>query len=291
MRLAAKWQGAWPYSSSTPEGVLRTRICLAGELVDLVRMGSGDPLILVPGLAGSWGLLLPLARRLARRFEVITYGLRGDGFPAPGFSGPRSEVWDIAGHADDLASLIDQLGLECPAVFGVSFGGAIALELAVEHPWSLGALMVQGADSRFPSSIGSSIARRVLERFPLPADNPFLNQFFNLLHGVKPEPGPLRDFVIDRIWETDQSVMAQRLAQLETFNISDRLWRIDVPTLVVAGSKDVIVPPARQRLVAQSIPGSRFETVEGAGHIGFLTHRHEVARLVRRYLRKVKAWA
>ena len=291
MRLAAKWQGVWPFSSSTPEGVLRTRIRLGGELVDLVRMGTGDPLLVVPGLAGSWGLLLPLIRRLARRFEVITYGLRGDGFPAPGFSGPRSTVWDLAGHAEDLASLIDQLGLECPAVFGVSFGGAIALELAAEHPSSLGALMVLGADSRFLSSIGSSIARRVLERFPLPADNPFLNQFFNLLHGVKPEPGPLRDFVIDRIWETDQSVMAQRLAQLETFNIRDRLWKIDVPTLVLAGSKDAIVPPVRQRLLAQSIPGSRFETVEGAGHIGFLTHRNEVARLLQRHLRKVKAWA
>lgn len=112
MRLAAKWQGTWPFSSSTPEGVLRTRIRVGGELVDLVRMGTGDPLIVVPGLAGSWGLLLPLARRLARRFEVITYGLRGDGFPAPGFSGPRSAIWDIAGHAEDLASLIDQLGLE-----------------------------------------------------------------------------------------------------------------------------------------------------------------------------------
>jgi len=270
---------------------MRTRIRVGGELVDLVRMGTGDPLIVVPGLAGSWGLLLPLARRLARRFEVITYGLRGDGFPAPGFSGPRSAVGDIAGHAEDLASLIDQLGLECPAVFGVSFGGAIALELAAEHPSSLGALMVLGADSRFLSSIGSSIARRVLERFPLPADNPFLNQFFNLLHGVKPEPGPLRDFVIDRIWETDQSVMAQRLAQLETFDIRDRLWKIDAPTLVLAGSKDAIVPPVRQRLLAQSIPGSRFETVEGAGHIGFLTHRDEVARLLRRHLRKVKALA
>ena len=291
MKLAPKWQGTWPFSSTTPEGVMRTRIRVGGELVDLVRMGTGDPLLIVPGLAGSWGLLLPLARRLARRFEVITYGLRGDGFPAPGFSGPRSAAGDIAGYAEDLASLIDQLGLECPAVFGVSFGGAIALELAAEHPSCLGALMLLGADSRFLSSIGSSIARRVLERFPLPADNPFLNQFFNLLHGVKPEPGPLRDFVIDRIWETDQSVMAQRLAQLETFDIRDRLWKIDVPTLVLAGSKDSIVSPGRQRMLAQSIPGSRFETVEGAGHIGFLTHRDEVARLLRRHLRKVKAWA
>lgn len=288
MKLAAKWQGCWAMGGPVPEAARRTEVRLGGEPVDVIRLGRGEPLVLVPGLAGSWKLTLPLARRLARRFEVITFGLRGDRFPSCSCSLPHHGVWDIGGHADDLASLIQQLGLECPAIFGVSFGGAIALELAVEHPSCLGALIVQGADSRFRSTIGSTIARRVLERFPLPRNNGFLNQFFNLLHGVKPEPGPLVDFVIERIWETDQSVMAQRLAQLESFDISERLWKIDAPTLVLAGSKDVIVPSARQKLLAKSIPGARFELLEGAGHIGFLTHRREVVRHVRRHLVRVK---
>jgi len=271
-----------------PEDRRRSRIRLGDELVDVIRLGKGEPLVLVPGLAGSWRLLLPLAHRLSRRFEVITYGLRGDGPPSLGFSGPRCGVWDMGGHADDLASLIEQLGLECPAIVGVSFGGAIALQMAIEHPQHLGALIVQGADSRFPVTIGSSIARRVLERFPLPSDNGFLNQFFNLLHGAKPEPGPLVDFVVERIWETDQSVIAQRLRQLESFDITDQLWRIDAPTLVLAGSKDAIVPASRQVRLAQSIPGAQSETLDGAGHIGFLTHRREFARRVVRYLHNVK---
>ncbi len=65
-----------------------------------------------------------------------------------------------AGMRTTLPPLIEQLGLECPAVFGVSFGGAIALELAVEHPSRLGALIVQGADSRFRSD------DRLLDRSP-----------------------------------------------------------------------------------------------------------------------------
>lgn len=288
MRLAAKWQDSWSLDFCCPEERGRTRIRLGDEPVDVIRLGKGEPLVLVPGLAGSWRLLLPLAHCLARRFQVITYGLRGDGPPSLGYSGPRCGVWDMGGHAADLASLIEQLGLERPTVVGVSFGGAIALQMAVEHPRRLGTLVVQGADSRFPVSIGSSIARRVLERFPLPSDNSFLNQFFNLLHGAKPEPGPLVDFVVERIWETDQSVIAQRLAQLEKFDIADELWRIDVPTLVLAGSKDAIVPASRQTRLARSIPGARVETLEGAGHIGFLTHRHDFARRVVRYLTKVK---
>ena len=128
----------------------------------------------------------------------------------------------------------------------------------------------------------------MLERFPLPNDNGFLNQFFNLLHGGKPEPSPLVDFVVEHCWETDQSVMANRLELLERFDVSDRLWQLDVPSLILAGTRDVIVRPQHQRALAAAIHGSRFATLEGAGHIGFLTHREEVTRLVNRFLRECR---
>src|SRR5919112_4538990 len=136
-------------------------------------------------------------------------------------------------------------------------------------------------------SVRRSSGSRSAGRSPLPADNGFLNQFFNLLHGGKPEPGPLTDFVVERCWATDQSVVAHRIGLLESFDVSDRLWRIDVPTLVLAGTRDVVVPPSRQRALAESIAGARFETIEGAGHVGFLTHGGEVARQVGRLLNEV----
>jgi pimeloyl-ACP methyl ester carboxylesterase len=172
---------------------------------------------------------------------------------------------------------------------GVSFGGAIALGLAVEYPDRLGSLILNGVEARFRRTIGSTIARRALERFPLPCDSPFINQFFHLLYGAKPEPGALLDFVVGTIWETDQSVMAQRLAQLESFDVSDRLWRVEVPTLVLAGTNDVIVPLARQRALAEGMAGSRFEVIANAGHIGFVTHCTQFVRNVRRHLGGVKA--
>jgi len=279
MRLATKRRADWLMSSDFPEG-RQHQVRSGGDWIDVLEMGRGDPIVLVPGLAGGWKLLAPLAHLLARHHRVISYGLRGDRYPS-GASRPR----DLGDLADDLGTLIEQLGLERPAVFGVSFGGAIALELAVEQPRRLGALVVQGVEARFRTTLGATIARRVLERFPLPSDNRFVNQFFNLLHGSKPEPGPLVDFVIERCWETDQSVMAQRIALLETFDVSDRLGRIDAPTLVLSGSRDVIVPPSRQRALAAEVPDARFELLEGAGHIGFLTHRTEVARRVRGFVR------
>jgi pimeloyl-ACP methyl ester carboxylesterase len=282
MRLAAKHRNEWVTSLHFIEG-RQHQVRLNSDWVDVVQVGRGEPLVLVPGLAGGWKLLAPLAEKLARHFEVTIAGLRGDRFPL-GNTWPR----EIADYAHDLAGLIDRLGLERPAVFGVSFGGAVALELASEHPRKLGALIVQGAEARFRSTLGATIARRVLERFPLPSDNRFVNQFFNLLYGGKPEPGPLVDFVVERCWETDQSVMAQRIGLLESFDIADRLWRIEVPTLVLAGTRDAIVPMSRQRALAESIPGARFERVEGAGHVGFLTHRAGVIRQIRQHLNGLK---
>lgn len=280
MRLAPRRQEQWRKAREFRGGFAEQVLTRAG-LVELVRMGSGEPIVLVPGLAGGWRLLAPLARRLAAQHEVILFGLRGD----QGLMMVEANRKSMADHADDLADLLGALRLERPTVFGVSFGGAIALELAVRHPGSLGSLVVQGVEAQYHGGLGAKIARRVLERYPLPSDNGFVNQFFNLLHGGRPAPGPLPEFIVQRCWETDQGVMAGRLRALEDFDVSEDLWRIDVPSLVLAGTRDVVVPIARQKALADSIPGARFVTLEGAGHIGFLSHRQQVARQVHRLVR------
>jgi pimeloyl-ACP methyl ester carboxylesterase len=70
--------------------------------------------------------------------------------------------------------------------------------------------------------------------------------------------------------------------------VGDRLWRIDAPTLVLAGTRDAIVPMSRQKALSDAISGAHFQTLEGAGHVGFLTHRGEVARHVARLMEHVK---
>ncbi len=270
MRISAKRRADWLMSDFGFEG-RRREVRLGEARFEVVEIGRGDPIVLVPGLAGGWKLLTPLARALAKRHRVFLYGFRDEFDPLSARPARR-----VADHARDLAGLIGELGLERPAIFGVSFGGAVALEYAVDHPHRVGRLILSGIEARFRATLGSTIARRVLERFPLPADNPFVNQFFNLFHGGKPAPGPLPRFFVERCWETDQGVMGRRLAMLDEFDTTDRLWRLESPTLVLAGSRDVVVPAARQEALASTIPGAHFRTIEGAGHIGFLTHAPDI---------------
>lgn len=280
MRLAPKRWNQWD-SFRDLESIAWGSAWLGDRQIEVIRLGTGEPIVLIPGLAGGWKLLTPLARLLARRYSVILIGYASDHGPArTDFAERPSE------HASDIARVLNGLGVERPTVLGVSFGGAVALELATQAPHHVGALAVMGSEAQYCVGIGARILQRVLERYPLPADNGFLNQFFNVLHGRRPEPGPLPRFIVESCWETDQGVVASRLRALEHFDVSSRLWRVDVPTLVLAGSRDVVVSPGRQRALAEAISGARFSSIEGAGHVGFLTHRSEVARQVDKFIRR-----
>lgn len=282
MRLASKWLSSDGTTYLHPSTWDLEPQILGVAGIELVRLGQGEPILLVPGLAGGWRLLAPLGRRLAQRgFEAILCGLRGD---SPFQSSPM-RLDSLDDLAKDLDRIIDALRVERPVVLGVSFGGAVALQWAVTNPGRVGGLILQGVEARFRPNLGSTITRRVLERFPLPSDNRFLNQFFNLLHGCKPEPGPLVDFVVEQCWQTDQSVVVRRLSALESYDVSDALDVIEAPTLVLAGSRDAIVPARRQQALAAAISSARYVLLEGAGHIGFLTHGEEVVHHVERMLR------
>jgi pimeloyl-ACP methyl ester carboxylesterase len=242
-------------------------------------VGKGDPIVLVPGLAGSFELVGRLIRALSCQFQVISYELRGEYDP---LATRRPLVWSDL--AQDLAELQGALLLERPIILGVSFGSAIALEYALEHPNSTDALILHGIASKFFDSVGGRIARMALADFPMPHDNAFFNQFFRLLFARREAVGPLVDFVTTQCWRTEQSTMAHRLALLSEFDVSQRLESLETPTLVLAGAEDSVVRANRQRALADSIAGARFASIAGAGHLCFLTRPKAFARAVTEFV-------
>jgi pimeloyl-ACP methyl ester carboxylesterase len=241
--------------------------------------GEGRPLVLVPGLAGGFELLGPLARLLAKNFQVISYQLRGedDCFAL-------RQRFSLADLVEDLREFLDWFGLERPPILGVSFGGVLALELAMRWPNRLQALITQGVGARFERGLLQQVAGWVLSRYPLPSDSPFVNQFFNLLFGTRQKPGALFEFVTRQCWQTDQSVMTHRFRLVESFDPGSRLHGVLVPTLAMAGDRDLLASPQSLRQLVGGIEDAKRVVLPGCGHLAFVTRPERVAEEVERFL-------
>lgn len=239
--------------------------------------GSGPPLVLIPGLAGGFELLGPLARLLAQSYRVISLQLRGedDCFVL-------RQKFDLVDLVEDVQQFLSWRGLERPTVMGVSFGGVLALELAIRHPGQLQALILQGTGARFERGLLQQVAGMVLSRYPLPSDNPFVNQFFNLLFGSRQKPDALFHFVTSQCWQTDQSVMAHRFHLVERVDFQGRLQRVRVPTLIMAGERDLLVSRSSLETLAGGIARSRLVSLPGCGHLAFVTRPEMVAEEVQK---------
>ena len=241
--------------------------------------GEGPPLVLIPGLAGGFELLGPLARLLAEHYRVISYQLRGedDVFALR----QRFGLQDLVA---DLAEFLDWQCLEQPAVFGVSFGGVLGLEFAARFPHRLKSLLIQGCGARYERSLLQRVAGLVLSRYPLPSNNPFINQFFNLLFGRRQRPGPLFQFVTGQCWQTDQAVISHRFRMVEQFNMEGKLERIQVPTLIMVGDRDWLVSDRSLRDLCGGISGSQVVRLRGCGHLAFITEPGRMAHEVQSFL-------
>jgi len=241
--------------------------------------GVGPPLVLVPGLAGGYELLGPLARLLAKKYRVISFQLRGEN---DCFALRRR--FTLEDLVQDLAEFLAWHRLEQPALMGVSFGGVLALEFAASYASRIRSLIIHGAGAHFERGLVQQVASMVLSRYPLPNDNPFVNQFFNLLFGRRQKQDSLFQFVTRQCWQTDQSVMAHRLHLVESFNVVDRLDRVQVPALVLAGARDPLVSTRSLAILSQGLPNVRLCRLSGCGHLAFATQPDRVAQEVQDFL-------
>lgn len=236
------------------------KISLQGVDVEVVRKGSGPPLLLLHGgggpLAGE-----PFADRLAERFEIVA--------PThPGFNGTK-----IPDHFDGMPDLVflyldllDALKLEAPVVMGMSMGGWLAAELAVLPGTNFSRLILVDAVG---VKIGGPTDRDIADLFGMPP------QEATRLMWHDPARAPATDGLPDEAFEM---MAANRLAlglyTWEPFmhnpKLRHRLHRIAAPTLVIWGASDGLVKPDYGKAYAGLIPGARFVVIPEAGHLPHL---------------------
>jgi 3-oxoadipate enol-lactonase len=253
---------------------------LDGLTISYLRRGEGPPLLLIagiPAVATDW---LPLIEQLEHGRELIAYDNRGSGG-----SSVTPPPYTAAQLAADGVALLDHLGIERADVFGMSLGGMIAQELALGWPERVRRLVLGCTHAcvahaaRMPRETGRAFALRTDdwgERMRALAPHAFARDVDAAL---------LRAFIEKKTGDPQPPDGYQgQIAAALGHDSYDRLPAIAVPTLVLTGDDDRVIPAASSDVLAERIPGARLEVLRGAGHLFFVERPAETVRLLEDFL-------
>lgn len=225
---------------------------------------AGRPaVLLLHGLgadANSWALQLP---------ALITAGFRPIAADTPGFGGSPYDGhgWSIRRVAADMAGLLEELQVGSAHIVGLSMGGTIAQQVALDFPHLVRSLVLVSTFTVLRPDTFSGwfyfLQRFILvNTLGLPAQAKVVAQ--------RVFPGPrnsqFREMLVDTISRADPRAYRRAMTSLGLFNSIKRLAEIKIPTLVVTGADDTTVTPARQRMLVEGIPAARQVIISGAGH-------------------------
>lgn len=236
------------------------------------EQGQGEPILLIMGLgypSSLWHRTRPL---LAQYFLTIAFDNRG-----VGSSDVPPGPYSISTMASDAAAVLDAAGISSAHIFGVSMGGMIAQEFALQYPARARSLILGCTSAGGPSAVRAE--RNVADIL--------------MARGMTLEHA--REAIIPYIYdagtpaekiEEDAILRKRRLPSLEGYTAQlqgilawegySRIAQITAPTLVLHGKSDALVPPANGELIAGRIPGAKLVLLDHASHL-FLTDQTQAA--------------
>jgi len=240
--------------------------------------GSGDPLLLIMGLAAdstAWMFQVP---DFAKRYRTIVFDNRG-----VGRSSKPPGPYTIHQMADDATALLDVLAIRKAHVVGVSMGGMIAQELALRHPARIRGLVLA---CTFPepdaeterhrafqvTQLGGQVTASGETRIDVSAINPLmllqhlLPRVFNQSYIDHELPKLIQIFGGALQWGFSMEAILGQVEAVMGHRATDRLHQITAPTLVITGDADLLVSPANSDLLARNIPGAKLVKVPGGSH-------------------------
>lgn len=233
-------------------------------------------------------MLKPFLAPLADSAQLIFVDQRGHGRSDQ--SSP--DCWNLETWIEDMYGLCEALGLEAPIILGQSFGGIVALGLAIRYPDLPAKLIVSSTPARFREEralamfdrLGGDEARAVAERY---FREPNQESFAAFRATCMPlyNPTPSDPDVRARIRLRPEVNFHFFRDEIHTYDWFGDLDRIRCPTLILAGELDPIATVADQEEMAAAIRGARFEVFRDAGHGVFRDKPDEALTLIRDFVR------
>ncbi len=248
------------------------------DLLYFTEQGSGPPLLLVHGLMATGDMFESIVGCFAVRHRVIVPDLPGHGrsrlLPPP---------YTAAQAASHLSRLLEFLGVGSTAVLGYSQGGAVAQQLALDHPAQCSRLVLACTYAFNMVTIRERIEGRLV---PLLINILGMRRMAKLVtsYGLKQVSKDRVDRIVDLIASQDRKLMVHAWREAMAFDSRSRLAEIKCPTFILAASNDTAVPVHHAKMLHAAILSSQLVVVDGAHHALIWERRDEFVRVVEDFL-------
>lgn len=222
-----------------------------------------------------WDAMLP---HLPKGLRIVRADKRGHGLSQT--TGPIG----IDDLADDVAAIIDRLGLDHPVYVGLSIGGLIGQSLALRHGDKLGGLVLSNTAAKIgDSSIWSDRIAAIRAGGIAAIAEPTMERWFSPAFRATPECEAWR-LMLERQDQAGYLACCQAIADAD---FREALAVLNRPVLCIGGSLDGSTPPEAMQDLAGRIKGARLEIIDGAGHLPCVEAPQDYARLLTGYLREI----
>ncbi|MEU2738975.1 alpha/beta hydrolase [Streptomyces sp. NPDC007095] len=221
---------------------------------------SGTPVVFVHGLGDSWWAFEPLLRRLpaALRGYAPTQRGHGDADRPP-------EGYTPEDYAADLVAFLDAVDIDRSVLVASSSGGVAARMVAGSHPDRISGLVLIGVPGTLEDKPAVTGIREAVEELSDPVPREFVEEFVSGA-ADRPVARGLVETMIDENLKVPAYVWQETLRGLLDTDLRTSLAGILVPTLVIWGDQDGLLPRGDQQTILDAIHGSRLIAYEGAGH-------------------------
>ncbi|MCB9452117.1 MAG: alpha/beta hydrolase [Anaerolineaceae bacterium] len=260
--------------STTPTAVMTE---IQGIRTSFLVAGEGDPVLLLHGWGATSVLVWPLAEKLAGRgFRVYVPDL-------PGFGKTEAPpiAWSVFDYANFVLAFMDAQDIQQAHFFGHSFGGRLGLILGAEHPErfqkmaladSAGVRPIPSKTSQFRLKTYKSI-RNGLQAMGMTALAELLRRWYNRRYGSA-------DF------QAVSGVMRETFVNVVNQDLLAYAARVQPPTLLLWGEKDVDTPLSQAKLLEKTIPDAGLVVFDGAGHYSYIERLADTARILDHFFRQ-----
>lgn len=239
---------------------------LNGHRVHFTIGGKGPWLVLVHSLATDCTAWDAHAAHLSKNFKVLRYDVRGHG-RSSSEAPPNTDTYSLELLASDLKILLDHVGADRVHLVGISIGGMISQQFALDYPQYLSSLILVASTSHNPPQAQQAWDKRIATARQQGLEalvEHFLARWFT--DSFRETNTAAISRIGKLIAATNLQGFVRACEAIRNINLTAHLHEILVPTLVIVGNDDAGTPPAVSEVIASNIKGSKLVIIPNASH-------------------------